>query len=452
MVQMPTPDDTWIPSVPFPPDEDERLAALRSLDVLDTPTEERFDRITRLARRLFDVPIVLVSLVDSDRQWFKSCVGLPMRETPRNHSFCAHAILQHQTLVIPDTHCEARFERHPLVVSEPYVRFYAGQPLRSPEGYSLGTLCLIDHRPRTLGGEELAALRDLASVVEDELSAVELNRALTAQRQATTSLTAANEQLERMSAIKSEFVSIVSHEFRTALTGIQGFSELLRDEELSVAEVREFAGDINANAVRLNRLINDLLDLDRMESGKMTLVRQPLLLDDVVSGVVEQLRPLLAKHPTTLELGIGDRPIVGDCDKLTQVCMNLLSNAVKYSPGGGPIVVSTGLRDGEAVMRVSDGGIGIAPEAIERIFERFSRVESGPSRFIKGTGLGLPIVRQIAELHGGRAWAESRPGEGSAFYVALPLAGHAPVAEGDSDSENALEPRGLSGAGGAPEG
>lgn len=422
MVPTRTQDENRRFGAPLAPDEDERLAVLHSLDILDTPTEERFDRVTRLARRFFDVPIVLVSLVDSGRQWFKSCIGLPMRETPRSLSFCAHAILQHGMFVIPDTHLDERFAQHPLVVGEPRIRFYAGQPLRSPEGHGLGTLCLIDRRPRTLSHDDLDALRDLAALIENELGSVELNRALAAQREAATQLGDTCERLERVSSVKSEFVAIVSHEFRTALTGIQGFSELLRDEDLGTDEVREFAGEINTNAVRLNRLIDDLLDLDRMESGQMTLNRERLALDGVVSGAVDQLRPMLAGHPTTRELGLGGRTVVGDRDKLTQVCMNLLSNAVKYSPDGGPIVVSTAASGSEAIVRVADRGLGIAPEAIERIFERFSRVVSEPNRSIKGTGLGLPIVRQIVELHGGRAWAESRPGEGSTFYIAIPLA------------------------------
>jgi signal transduction histidine kinase len=419
----PVPRDARSRGAPLRPDEDVRLAALRRLDILDTPPEERFDRVTRLARQMFDVPIVLVSLVDAERQWFKSCIGLPVSETPRGLSFCAYAIHEPGPLVVEDARRDPRFADNALVTGEPYIRFYAGHPLFSPDGFPLGTLCVIDRRPRTLGEADLAALGDLARLVEDELGAVELNRALAAERAATARLETTCEELERVGAIKSEFVSIVSHEFRTALTGIQGFSELLRDEELSGAEVRDFAADIHRNALRLTRLIGDLLDLDRMESGHMRLNREVVVLDEVVRGTVDQLKPLLAEHPTTVRLGADGRTIRADPDKLTQALMNLLSNAVKYSPAGGPIVVATEIRDGAAIVSVADRGVGIPSESLERVFERFCRIESGQTRHIKGTGLGLPIVRQIAELHGGRAWAESRPGEGSTFYVALPLGG-----------------------------
>ncbi|MEK6422973.1 MAG: sensor domain-containing diguanylate cyclase [Burkholderia gladioli] len=159
---------------PFPADEASRLTKLRSLNILDTPDEERFDRITRLAKRIFDVPIALVSLVDENRQWFKSCFGLDARETSRDVSFCAHAILAHAPLVIPDATNDPRFADNPLVTGAPHIRFYAGHPIALPDGTNLGTLCLIDTRARTLDGDDLAHLGDLASLAERELAAVQM--------------------------------------------------------------------------------------------------------------------------------------------------------------------------------------------------------------------------------------------------------------------------------------
>jgi PAS domain S-box-containing protein len=161
-----------MPAAALPRDEDARLAALHSLGILDTPAEERFDRITRVASALFDVPIALVSLVDANRQWFKSCVGLDIPETPRAVSFCAHAILGEGTLVIPDTLQDARFADNPFVTGDPLVRFYAGRPLRA-DGQALGTLCLIDQRPRTLDERQLGLLDDLGAWAEQELADVQ---------------------------------------------------------------------------------------------------------------------------------------------------------------------------------------------------------------------------------------------------------------------------------------
>ena len=157
-----------------PPDERERLQALKSLGVLDTKCEERFDRYTRLARRLFDVPIALVSLVDDKRQWFKSRQGLDATETPRDISFCGHAILETKVFVVEDASDDERFFDNPLVVDDPSIRFYAGFPLTGSGGHQLGTLCIIDREPREFGPEDRQALTDMGAMVASELSAIEL--------------------------------------------------------------------------------------------------------------------------------------------------------------------------------------------------------------------------------------------------------------------------------------
>ncbi|ABA73919.1 MULTISPECIES: sensor domain-containing diguanylate cyclase [Pseudomonas] len=157
-----------------PANEAVRIQALQDLKLLDTAPEERFDRLTRLAKRLFNVPIALVTLVDKERQWFKSCVGLDTTETPRSVSFCAHAILRDELMLVPDAREDERFHDNPLVTGEPNIRFYAGYPLTVPSGNKMGTLCLIDTKPRDLDEEERALLRDLAGMAEQELMAVQM--------------------------------------------------------------------------------------------------------------------------------------------------------------------------------------------------------------------------------------------------------------------------------------
>jgi phosphoribosyl 1,2-cyclic phosphodiesterase/DNA-binding response OmpR family regulator len=160
----------WVPA-PLPSNEATRLVALRRLGLLDTPEEERFGRITRLAQRLSRAPIALITLVDADRQWFKSRQGLDVTETPRDAAICAYAILSDESLVIRDTLADPRFADNPLVVGFPRIRFYAGHPLHAPDGHRVGTLCVIDHRPRELSAADLEALRDLATLAEAELRA-----------------------------------------------------------------------------------------------------------------------------------------------------------------------------------------------------------------------------------------------------------------------------------------
>ena len=157
----------------IPQDEIGRLEALRSLDVLDTQAEERFDRLTRMAKRIFSVPIALVSLVDENRQWFKSCIGLSASETSREISFCGHAILGGEVFIIPNASEDERFADNPLVLGEPNIRFYAGCPL-AVNGHRLGTLCIIDQAPRSFDNDDIEALQDLAAMVERELEAVQL--------------------------------------------------------------------------------------------------------------------------------------------------------------------------------------------------------------------------------------------------------------------------------------
>jgi len=193
--------------------------------------------------------------------------------------------------------------------------------------------------------------------------------------------------------------------------------------------MKEYAADINKDAQRLNRLITEMLDLDRMEAGRMTIHPEALDLNAIVSEAADRMRPNAPGHPITLALDEGLPELSADRDRLTQVVANLLSNAVKYSPTGGQIVVTTS-RDGASVhLAVRDHGMGIPKDKLDDIWERYSRIETDKTQGIQGTGLGLPIVRQIVTMHGGRAWAESEVGRGSTFHVLLPLAASPPAVQ-----------------------
>ncbi len=281
-------------------------------------------------------------------------------------------------------------------------------------GRALGALGIRSYDPQVAyTGDDAQMLGLFADQAAAALTTVE---AFSRQAQAV-------EQLERLNRAKSEFVSIVSHEFRTPLTGIQGFSEMMRDEQLSIEEMREYAGDINKDVQRLNRMINEMLDLDRMESGRMTIHPERLDFNAVIDDAASRVRPNAPNHTLTLDLQPDLPQINADRDRMTQVASNLLSNAVKYSPTGGRITLSTRAEGDQLLFDVRDEGLGIPKDALETIFERYSRVDSQATKDIQGTGLGLPIVRQIVQLHGGRVWAESELGRGSVFHVALPLAG-----------------------------
>ena len=241
---------------------------------------------------------------------------------------------------------------------------------------------------------------------------------ITAKHTAEEAAMASLAELDRISQLKSEFISVVSHEFRTALTGIQGFSEILRDTAgLSPAEVTDFAGDINKDALRLNRMITEMLDLDRMESGRMSLTLSPVDLNLALREAVSRIETSGHGHTFKLDLDPQLPAVKGDGDRLFQVITNLLSNAVKYSPDGGEVMVRSWRHNEGVTVSVRDRGLGMPAEFLTKVFERYERYETSK---IIGTGLGLPISKQIIELHRGRIWVDSAEGMGSEFSFWVP--------------------------------
>jgi signal transduction histidine kinase len=206
---------------------------------------------------------------------------------------------------------------------------------------------------------------------------------------------------------------------------------MMRDEDFTLEEMREFSADINREAQRLNRMITEMLDLDRMESGLMKLSLEAVDLARLAADVAAQLAPMAPAHRVVVEKSGSAATLDGDRDKLTQVVTNLLSNAIKYSPNGGTVRLRVQGSDTAVCLEVEDEGVGIPRAAVESIFERYTRVETGSTRHIQGTGLGLPIVRQIVEMHGGQVSASSALGSGSTFRVWLPRCRTAHIATGE---------------------
>ncbi len=235
--------------------------------------------------------------------------------------------------------------------------------------------------------------------------------------------------LERLNQLQSEFVALVSHEFRTALVGIQGFSEMIRDEDISIGDAKGFAADINKDAERLNRMISDMLDLDRIEAGRLTLHVEPANINVLLNEAVARARASSARHVIVCDFDRREPVAQCDPDRIAQIITNLLSNAIKYSPDGGEVVVTSRARDGHVDVGVKDSGVGIAPEFVKRLFSRYERYEKTSAKII-GTGLGLAIARQIVELHGGKIWVDSERGGGSNFHFTLPLAATQPARAG----------------------
>ncbi|HEX9362978.1 MAG TPA: HAMP domain-containing sensor histidine kinase [Candidatus Dormibacteraeota bacterium] len=218
--------------------------------------------------------------------------------------------------------------------------------------------------------------------------------------------------LERLNKLKSEFLTRISHQFRTALVGIEGFSELIRDsEDLDIDKVKAFASDIYSDAERLDQAFADMLELDRMEAGKSVLKLAQVDVNEVIQSTVENVRKDNPQHPVAVDLDPSVRSAPADRDKLSQLLTILLGNAMKYSPAGTEIMVKSSLDSNHVTVTVKDQGPGMPADFDSGMFVGMNG----------GTGLGLPIARQIVEMHGGRIWFESNRADGTEFHFSLPL-------------------------------
>ncbi|HEV8638360.1 MAG TPA: HAMP domain-containing sensor histidine kinase, partial [Chloroflexota bacterium] len=275
----------------------------------------------------------------------------------------------------------------------------------------------------------LANVRQLRALNEKLHSEITQRQTAEAENARLAEEAARAAALEELNRLKSEFISIASHELRTPMTTIMGFSELLLDHE-TPAETRErWLAFINQESRQLSALVDNLLDVSRIETGRLFLQPVPV---DLCAAIDEVLAPLAASapyHTLSANLARDAGRAQADPEKLRQILMNLIGNAIKYSPNGGRIGVTARRGPGDRVsVAVSDEGVGIPPEYRERIFDRFQRVDSSETRAIRGTGLGLYIVRHLVELHGGTIEVESEPGRGTTFRFTLPCAEPAGVA------------------------
>ncbi len=387
----------------LPPDEAERLAAVRRYDVFDTPPDGAFDRITTLAARLHGVPISTVTIVDEDRILLLSRHGLEVDEIGRDPGLCASAILHDGPYVVTDAALDPRTLDNPLVRGELGLRHYVGIPLTTPDGHNLGTLNVIGVEPREVTDDELANLQDLAAVVMDEL---ELRRS--AAR--TVALHAEHEA----AVLRDALITGISHEMRTPLAVLQG---LVRIEEALPARDD---GDADRRAMlrrqvlHLDWLLSQFLDFARLADRRALRVETvPVELRRVVDRACDVFAD---RAHLGVEFEEELPAVLADRDRTQQVLIELINNAVRFGEGG-PVRVSVA-RDGATVrVEVADEGPGIDPGEHERIFDRDYRSTSST-----GTGVGLFVARWCARAQGGRIEVDSTPGRGSRFTLVLPAA------------------------------
>ncbi len=432
--------------------EHRRLDALDRYAILDTPTEPDFDDIARLAADTFDAPIAVVNLIARGRQWFKAEIGIGARELPLDVSICAHAILQREMMVVPDTRDDPRFACNPLVTADGGLRFYAGAQLTTPDGFVIGTMCVLDRAPRPGGitAHQRLTLEVLARQVMNQL---ELRRAIAASDALNETLdrrvaeTVAERELalealrqsQKLEAI-GQLTGGVAHDFNNLLTVIRGSVDLLRRPDLPEDRRRRYVDAIGDTADRAARLTGQLLAFAR---------RQALTPETFDSGeslieVASMLRSL-AGGRILLETALSEEPcfIRADRNQFDTAIVNMGLNARDAMNGEGRLSIATApaghipatgadvaVAGDFVAISIGDTGAGIAPGDLLRVFEPFFTTKPVG----EGTGLGLSQVIGFAKQSGGDVRVESVVGGGTTFTLYLPRAAGAgaPAATDDA--------------------
>lgn len=394
----------------IPANDKQRIAQLKSYNILNTLPEDDYDFITKMASLICNVPISLISLVDDDRQWFKSKLGLDSSQTDRNVSFCAHAINDpNNVFYIKDASIDIRFSDNPLVTSNPNIRFYAGVPLVDREGFALGTLCVIDNKPKELSAEQLSVLNSLSRQV---VNLLELRKNRIEVEKANRLLKFKNKELE-------EFTYITSHDLQEPVRSITTLLEIISTNYSRQIdkEGQEMMRYVVGAGYRMKALILGLLDYSRLGKDKVV---DKIDCKEILEGVQEDLRLRIKESNATIHIGKLPDTIVGFKTELRLLFQNLLSNAIKFAKTNVPPVINIEctVLENHWQFCVSDNGIGIEKQYKTRIFKIFQRLH-GRDEY-EGHGLGLTHCRKIIELHNGKIWVNSTLNKGSQFYFTIP--------------------------------
>lgn len=406
--------------------ERERLEALLSYEILDTEPEAALDKFTSLASIICASPIALISLVDSERQWFKSKLGIDAAETPREISFCGHAIAEKNIFIVPDSLEDDRFRDNPAVTGDPHVRFYAGAPLVTPSGHSIGTLCVVGYEPKTLDAEQIRALEFLAAQI---ITHFELRKSLKKSQEdfkelqrLTRVIASQDERLHKM----DKFVSLarmangMAHEINNPLAIITGTVQVLRGKakgSLSEEDLVTDLSSIEKMTARIGRITQALGQLSKSDEVGKKISRFSVkeLFDQTLLFYDEKLRNSgIRLTRATAE----DQVLEADIVKLSKVVYNLLDNAFHAVVDLQEKWIALEVRIDGQIVRISviDSGTGINPDIAGRIMEPFftTRVVG------QGTGLGLSVSKGLIESCGGELILET-DSPNTKFTICVPV-------------------------------
>ncbi|MEM9952264.1 MAG: GAF domain-containing sensor histidine kinase [Chloroflexota bacterium] len=395
-------------------DDVQRLHTLQRTQLLDSPVEDSFDRITSLASRIVGAPISFVSLVEPDRQFIKSQVGLPeplatIRQTPIDYSLCQHVVKTGHPLIIEDARQDPLVKDNPSV-TEGNVVAYLGIPLTTNEGWHLGSLCVIDDKPRQWTSDDIDTMQTLATSVASEiqlrLDSVEMQHLVA--------------QLQKHNRDLDEFSHTVSHNLKNGISAIIGWTDISRRyaNQISREDLLDNMDKIRGLAQHTDETINALLllaKIDRMEN----LPIEQFSMQECLETVLTRLELQFTEYRATVNLPDVMHDSLGYPEWVIEIWMNYISNALKY--GGKPphITIGSEILDDCVRYWVKDNGKGISQEDAGRLFKSFSRLEQTAD--VEGHGLGLSIVKRIAEKLGGSVSVESKVGKGSTFNFTLPI-------------------------------
>lgn len=393
----------------IPANEQERLTALQEYNIMDTLPEEALDHITRLASEICQAPIALISLVDQNRQWFKSRRGMEKSEMPRDIAFCAHAILTPQkVLIVPDSREDERFANTPLVTAPPHVVFYTGVPLVNPEGFPLGTLCVMDTIPRELSANQIEALQTLAN---QTVALFELRKKNTHLHQTQVLLETKNRELE-------QFARIVSHDLKVPLNNIILSAELLKKEyhdklEVDGVELLEY---LTLSSHKLRELVDGILAYCRGDNLVHANHEEIDLLPFLRSiAALLNIQPNCTIHYPNKAYTLHTNKIA-----LEQLFINLISNSIKYNDKEHIVItIDFAQNNTHYSFSVTDNGRGIHPEDQSKIFDLFANLGHEDRYGKQGTGIGLSTVKKLVEKQGGTIRVISELGKGSTFHFTI---------------------------------
>lgn len=385
------------------------LNTVKKYHILDTLPEKEYDDITFLASMICETSVSLITILDSKRQFFKSNHGIDIKETNIEHSFCIHTISKpHDMLLVPDTRLDNRFAHNPLVLGYPNVAFYAGVPLLSEEGTPLGTLCVIDDKPKQLTNSQVKALKSLANQVQRLL---ELRRNNTKLEEAKILQEVHSSQME-------DFAYMAAHDLQAPLNISKSFLSILNEKNnhLWDEEDKGIINHMDESFERMGSLIKDLLAYSQISEVSLEYTKTNLskLIKDVFANIS------IDDIDNVVDLDIQeDIEHMLPQTALQIVFHNLLVNSLKFVEKNiaPKIHIQAKIDKGHWIFSIKDNGIGISANAHEKIFQPFERAHG--NTHYKGNGLGLSTCKKIVEKHGGKIWVESYVGSGSTFYFSL---------------------------------